>query len=538
MSSRPLQIAFTALTLSLIVSLSLWVVHASHEQLQMSEGVTLQMPTIPASTERDAEQATGLPPDPFAEPYSDPPTTEPPARIGLETAPVSNREHNPPWTESDRGEKSPVQTVEVPEEPLELPAIDLSEQATAKVTPLDEPVAKLVPPAEELEVAPLEAPEPPAWLSVQATLEAEIDKLRQHQQELNAALRKENQQAKQLQSQNSELSDSLTASLQEIKRLQASVENLRQETSSLKTDLNDKSGQLEKLETQLEENQQRLAARQKAEQDSQDEPIVAIEPNRLPEPKQTADNSDSLPIPPLPNENQTTEKNSAVNQELEKLYQNKSPSFEEAPPRTAELPTDEIVPELAGQTPPPFPDSRIADNSSPATKPLIPAEPTAPDSSSQRAERSPFYESAPSPQVEPVKKKRGLIYDLQDWFHSFHKSDSCTDCVPECVSDEICTEAECAVPQQCTIHEGCGPTEIAEPNCSCPRCADANHWIREDELLSYEATHHRSAPTERGLIPQMKRWWQNHKRERDVRYEPPIVGRPADAVVLPAAHAE
>ena len=167
MNLRPLQIAFTALTLALVVSLSLWVVHASHEQIGNSQGVTLQVPSVPPE-----RAGANLPPDPFAEPFTSTGSESVSGQLsskGLETATVSKQTMNPSLG-SVESEDEPIKTVKQPEEPLELPAIDLT-----NTPPADSLVAKPVPPADQLDLPAAEKPSTPAWLSVKATLEEEIE---------------------------------------------------------------------------------------------------------------------------------------------------------------------------------------------------------------------------------------------------------------------------------------------------------------------------------------------------------------------------
>src|SRR6056297_3149316 len=187
MNSRPLQIAFTALTLSLVVSMSLWVVHASHEQLGTSNVVTLQVPSLPAES-----RGENRPPDPFAESFTNDSSESISGQLssrGLETATVSKQTVNPIAENAAERDRS-IKTSQTPEEPLQLPAIDLTNP------PADNPLtSKPVPPADQLDAPDSKATDPPAWLSVQATLEEEIEQLRQRQQQLNKALSRENEEA-------------------------------------------------------------------------------------------------------------------------------------------------------------------------------------------------------------------------------------------------------------------------------------------------------------------------------------------------------
>lgn len=529
MNSRPLQIAFTALTLSLVVSMSLWIVHASHKQLDISNGVTLQMPSVPAQIDR-AEFQDNLRPDPFAEPFTNSGAESVSGELlprGLETATVSKRTVNPMIIDVQDellAQEEETKPSASDTEPLELPAIDLSEQAVAEFSPEEQAFENPVPPAEALDLKPLDAPEPPAWLSVQATLEEEIEELRNQQRQLNESLNAENREAEVFKLQNNQLDADLKASQEEIKRLQASLEGLRSETNTLKSTVSQKAEQIDELERELKESQQTRIVetpRQKS--------IVELDPTILSEPQQTASLPNSRPSLPLPAKSFPETTDSAVNQELKSLYGDQEPTFEEAPRQTAELPTDEIVPQLAGKTPPPLPREIASNRLQPTPKPLIPAEPQGMEEtlfSESLALDSPYYESASTQPLTQTPKKRGHIYDMQDWFHNFHNSDdSCTDCEPICSDAETCTPIDCAA-----------PIEFNEPICGCPQCTSANQWIQEDEMLSYHDSN--SVDSGRGLIPQVKNWWTRHKQERNVRYEPAIVGRPANAVILPAAHAE
>jgi hypothetical protein len=297
------------------------------------------------------------------------------------------------------------------------------------------------------------------------------------------------------------------------------MEGLRTETNSLKSTLADKADQIDELENDLKESQ----APQIVEKTTPSL-ILEVDPAILPEPKQTASLPKPSSLPPLPKQSLADTQDSAVNQELNSLYGSEKPTFEEAPRQTAELPADEIIPSLTGQSPPPLPERVITQNSQQLSKPLIAAEPQYLES--QTVIESPYYEPAISHTMEPVTKKRGLIYDIKNWIHNLHNhDDSCTDCERICTEAEICTEIDCAAPIELTV-----------PTCGCPQCAAANQWIQEEEMLSHRA----SSPMlhERGLVPQMKNWWTHHKQDRNVRYEPAIVGRPANATILPAAHAE
>ncbi|MDG2390508.1 MAG: hypothetical protein P8M30_14460 [Planctomycetaceae bacterium] len=524
MNSRPLQIAFTALTLSLVVSISLWIVHASHKQIDLSNGATLQMPSVPAQIDHE-HFGDNFQPDPFAEPFTnnayESVSGELPPR-GLETATVSKRTVNPMIIDVQEQlleQEENLKTVEAPTDILKLPTIDLSQQTAAEFPPAQEPFERPVPPAEALDLKPLDAPEPPAWLSVQATLEEEIEELRNQQRALNESLKTENQEAELFKSQNDQLSQNLKASQEEIKKLQASMEGLRSETNSLKSSLAEKADQIDELENDLKESQ----APQVAEKTTPNS-ILEIDPAILPEPKQPASLPKSSPLPPLPNRSLADIQDSAINQELKSLYGSEKPTFEESPRQTAELPADVIVPLLTGQALPPLPQRVVTKNFQPQPKPLIEAEPQFLDS--QVIIESPYYEPVTSQPMLATTKKRGLIYQMKDWFHNSQSvSESCSDCEPLCTDAEICTKTDCAA-----------PIELIEPTCGCPQCTAANQWIQEEEMLSHQTSY----PTHRegGLIPQMKNWWTHHKQDRNVRYEPAIVGRPANATILPAAHVE
>ncbi|MBD3676101.1 MAG: hypothetical protein HUJ26_21540 [Planctomycetaceae bacterium] len=513
MNSRPLQIAFTTLTLALVVSMSLWVIHASHEQLGFSNGagVTLQVPSV--SPDQSDEKR---PPDPFAEPSIAVGSESVGGQLSsrsLETATVSRQTVNPRLNPVEPSQKSD-DPQETQEQPFELPAIDLTPSGTGAPT-----ISQPTPPAEQLDVPADASPKAPAWLSVQATLKEEIEQLRQQQQQLNQALVRENEEAKIWKSQSNELSKHLESSQGEIDRLRQALSNLKQETSDLKTSLSEKSEKIEAIEAGLNAENDRLSDKPAApSSDEESSPFVLphLEPGFPSQEDTSLTEEDASLVPEVPEQTADIQPPKETGADIDNpnfIKQESSvldePTFEAAPQQVAELPTDEIVPRLTGKTPPPPLPRETTSIEVPQPTAAEPAA-ISEEPYSTGITESPFYGPVMTEQTVAEPKKRGLIYEMQDWFETFHDDDSCTDSEPLCTGDAS--------------------------TCDCPRCTASHQWIHPEEMMSYQATPHE--PQKRGLLHQMKNWWGQHKLKRDIRYEPAIVGRPANATILPAAHAE
>lgn len=490
MSSRPLRIAFAALTLSLTVSLSLWVLYASYEHRQLSHAMTLRMPSAPAEINshevREVLHSSRSVADPFAETDAQPQMVEleePPVLIGIEAAPVaqnsSSAQAPPPFPSGDQIEElpelsldTPVQSPQPMDEPLDLPELILEEPAEEKSGPEEESVefsrldpAGLEPemtqrktenPIVELLAEPLVAPKPPAWLSVQATLEAEIEELRQQlaasrsavenwqekartwrqqQQawtdekqgltEQLALARKANSESReQLKESRERLSESgrqvaATQKLlenskreadklqQQMEQLDALLEDSQAVNGELKNALKEKSRLISRLEDdarkarhQIEE----LRSKRRADRSTPQYETPQYYPDSSIQDVSPATGPAPALLPPLPAETYS--------------------SVEQAPAQA-----EPIVPRLAGRPDPPA-DTEPLQRSPSA--PLIPAE---------VGRKTDFYCSRCGAYHEPVRKK-GLVYDLRDWLDEWHIGrDSGCVCKPICAEPGQCSEA-------------------------------------------------------------------------------------------------
>jgi len=466
MTLRPLRVAFTALTLSLVVSLSLWVLHASHEQRQFSHAVALQMSSAPAeinSHEVLAELNSSSQPKPFAKADSQPQMVEleePPELIGIEAAPVSQNSSKeqapPPFPSVDEIEDLPELSLQPPadEGPLEFPPLDPAGPEAEGTDRQPEP------PREESMPQPLSAPRPPAWLSAQATLEAEIDDLRQQQKSLEVALsdrhsteetwkERERNWHQQQQAWNDEkkgLMEQLLLAQKEAAETQtrlaesdrqiASIRKLLETSKQDATDFQQQIGQLDALlkeshtvNAELKDTlKQKLSAISRLENDArkskyeidklrkqrfaagqvpqdhrphEDSAIRSIEPSENPAPTL---------LPPLPDQVDNVVQPDVV---------------QDAP----------LVPRLAGRTDPPADTEQLAPaDSNPSRTPLIAAA-VGPNADGRCARCG-------TSDVQPPGKK-GLVYDLRDWFDEWHLGrDFCSVCKPICNDTGHCVPTE------------------------------------------------------------------------------------------------
>lgn len=450
MASRPLQIAFTALTLSLAVSLSLWVLHASYEQIQFSRAVTLQMPSAPAEINSDEVRENLRPvpasPNPFSEIDTPPQMVELdqlPKLEGIDTAPVSQQksaDETPPAFPPV--EQLPELTIDpsasnqpIDEQPLDLPELSLTEPANDRISELPEleppSPEQPEPPLVELSVEPLAAPRPPAWLSVQATLEDQIERLQQQLQTREAALAKRDRETQNWNTkqqnwvkEEAALTEKMLLYRQQLAETQPQIANSLEEKQALQKQLLDERKQVEQLRQLLQQSQAELKRTQSESEDLTNSLTAKTE--------QISSLKDDLRSTRQQISDMLDERNSA---------RSTIPEKRDLVPltRVAEVPNPQRVRPVL-----PLPDESTSSlrnevfHQEPVPAPAVPllaAQPGPPASSQTIQPRTPLIAAeigygGPNC-LEDEPKKKGLIYDLKDWYHDWHDSnDSCTACEP------------------------------------------------------------------------------------------------------------
>jgi hypothetical protein len=414
---------------------------------------------------------------------------EPPELIGIEAAPVSQNSSGdqtpPPFPSRDATEDLPELSLDAPprkpqtaDEPLELPELIIEEpadEASEEFPPLDPigPESETTrqqpePPIVELMVEPLVAPKPPAWLSVQATLEAEIEELRQQQEILQAALAdsrraaeewKEQERAwrEQQQAWNEEKKalteqlalaekahaasrEQLAESDRQLAATQKRLENSKREADDLQQQMKQLDALLEESQTVNKnlkstlkqklslisrlENDARKAKREIEELRSKRRAVRGTPQYETPQYYQGSSIPDAAPstgpapalLPPLPEESYNS-----VNSDLAH--------------------DEPIVPRLAGRPDPPSEAERpVLTHSTERRTPLIPADVSL-DDACRCTQCGAYLDSPP--------EKKGLIYDLKDWYHEWRDGkDSCSMCEPICTETGLCTQTDACCEQE------------------------------------------------------------------------------------------